>query len=54
MLSTSLDLSMHVVDVQMMLDSLAIDILSVGDQFERPEDRALGYAAVDWEGGSLQ
>jgi hypothetical protein len=41
-----------------MFDPLVIeqpgDILNVNDEFERPEDRALRYAAVDWEGGSLQ
>jgi hypothetical protein len=40
------------------LDSLAFERLSdglgAGDEFERSEDRALGFAAVDWEGGSLQ
>jgi hypothetical protein len=42
----------------MVLNPLAVkqlsDIFVVGDEFEPSEDRALGYAAVDWEDGSLQ
>jgi hypothetical protein len=42
----------------MVLNPLAVeqlgDIPIVGDEFERSEDRALGYDAVNWESDSLQ